>query len=505
MKKYLSFIMLMVCAGISAQGINDVLRYGQEGTQGTARYQAMAGAFGALGGDMSALNSNPAGSAVFNNSLMTLTGTYYHRDNEAAYFDRVSGTDLNTTDLNQFGGVFVFKNTDSDSGWKKVSLALNYDMARNFDNQVYVSGNSSQGIDNYFSNFAQGVPLDVILPFEGEFLEEAYQAIGNTPTGFVDQQAFLGYHSGILVADDEDDLNNTAYSSIADYGTVNQDYVRNTSGFNSKFVFNLGTQYGDNLYFGASANFHSVLYEELTTLDERGFSTNSDIQFINFDNLVRTEGWGFSYSLGAILKLNENMRLGGSYQSKTWYKLRDDLSQRINTDSPLVDPDIDFINLNLVTVFDEYTIEIPEKFTGSAAIIFGKDGLLSFDYTYQDMSQAELLPNRDPDFASENAFISRTLRPVSTFRAGGEFRIDRLSLRAGYRLEQSPYEDPDLASDLTGYSGGLGYSFGNTRLDLAVTRTDQEVSEQLYSTGLPTPARIDRINTNIVLGVTLNL
>ncbi|MEO1010623.1 MAG: outer membrane protein transport protein [Bacteroidota bacterium] len=501
MKNYLSFIMVMLCAILSAQNINDVLRYGGESLQGTARYQAMGGAFGALGGDLSGLNSNPAGSAVFNNSLMTITGTYFHRENESAYFDRSIISDMNTTDMNQFGSVFVFKNTDTDSSWKKVSIALNYDLARNFDNQVFVAGNSNQGIDNYFRNFAQGVPFGALLVQDGEFLEEAYLDIG-AAQGFGDQQAFLGYYGGVIDPLDDTDNNNTDYVSNADYTTVNQEYVRNTSGFNSKFTFNLGTQYDENLYFGASANFHSILYEELTTLDERGFRETSDIQFINFDNLLRTEGWGFSYSLGAILKLNENVRLGGSYQSKTWYRLTDNLSQRI--DSDLADQDIGFINFNVVNVFEEYTVEIPEKFTGSAAIIFGKDGLLSFDYTYQDMSQAELLPNRDPAFSSENAFISQTLRPVSTFRAGGEFRIDRLSLRGGYRLEQSPYEDPDIASDLIGYSAGLGYSFGSTRLDLTVNRTEQEVNQQLFSTGLPTPALINRINTNVTLGLTLN-
>ena len=124
MKKYLTFIMGMVCTVLSAQTINDVLRYGQENIQGTARYQAMSGAFGALGGDLSALSSNPAGSAVFNNSLMTVTGTYFHRENEAGYFNRTAITDFDTTDMNQFGGVFVFKNTDTDSSWKRYPWPL---------------------------------------------------------------------------------------------------------------------------------------------------------------------------------------------------------------------------------------------------------------------------------------------------------------------------------------------------------------------------------------------
>ena len=69
MKRISTFILLMVCSLASAQTINEVLRYSLEEVQGTARYQAMGGAFGALGGEISALGINPAGSAVFNNGL----------------------------------------------------------------------------------------------------------------------------------------------------------------------------------------------------------------------------------------------------------------------------------------------------------------------------------------------------------------------------------------------------------------------------------------------------
>ena len=78
---------------------------------GTARFQALSGAFGALGGDLSALNVNPAGSAVFKNSLLTVSGTNYNQNNDATYFNRLNSRDLNSVELNQVGGVFVFDGT----------------------------------------------------------------------------------------------------------------------------------------------------------------------------------------------------------------------------------------------------------------------------------------------------------------------------------------------------------------------------------------------------------
>jgi long-subunit fatty acid transport protein len=219
--------------------------------------------------------------------------------------------------------------------------------------------------------------------------------------------------------------------------------------------------------------------------------------------LLRTEGNGFSFSLGAIAKLNDNIRVGGSYQSPTWYRLTDDISQRINTDSPVGNPNLGLIDFNLISLFPEYTIKTPSKLTGSAAIVFGKDGLLSFDYGYQDMSQTELKPTSDAAFAAENELISEQLAVVNSYRIGGEYRINQVSLRAGYRFEESPYEDSTIIGDLTGYSGGIGYSFGANRIDLAYNRTEQDTNELFFDSGASNAAMVNRINTNISLGYTM--
>ena len=501
MKRNYTFILLLVCAFASAQNINDVLRLSGEGSYGTARFQGLNGAFGALGGDMSSLNINPAGSAVFNNSLLSLTGSNYNIKNDSRYFNGSRSTSLNSLDLNQVGGVFVFKSTNSNSPWRKLALAFNYDLVKNFDDDLLVSGNSDQGIDNYFLDLANGVPFGPLLIQDGEYIEEAYLDIGST-LGFVDQQAFLGYYGGIIDPVDFSDDNNTDYISNAKYGTVNQDYSQITTGYNSKFTANLASQYGDNLYLGASLNIHSVFLDKLTQLSERGFDTDSEIQTITFDNLLRTQGNGFSFSLGAIGKLNENFRIGGSYQSPTWYNLSDETSQKIYSD--LADSDISFINFNIINIYEDYTIKIPGKLTGSLAMIFGKNGLLSFDYSYQDMSKAELRPGSDPSFASENDFISDKLSTVSTFRLGGEYRIEALSLRAGYRFEQSPYANGGTIGDLNGYSGGIGYNFGGSRLDLSYNYSAQDINKQLFDVGLPTPAIITNKNSVVSLGYTLN-
>lgn len=501
MKKYVIFIMTFACAIASAQNINDVLRLSTENTQGTARFQAMSGAFGALGGDMSSLNINPAGSAVFNNSQFTISGTNYNVKNTTSANNALGFKNSeNNLEFNQIGGVFVFNNGNSISDWKKVSLGLNFDKVQSFDNYISSSYTTGLGVDNYFLSYAQGAPLGPLLLQNGELIENAYLDIGSS-LGFGDQQAFLGIFGGVIDAVDPNDNNNTDYVRIAKYTTVNQDYKKVTSGYNDKYTLNLASQYQDNLYLGASLNFHSILYDQLTEITEDGYAADSEVQFTTFDNLLRTQGNAFSFSLGAIAKLNNSVRIGGSYQSPTWYRLSDEFSQQIN--STLADVDINYINFNIVNLYEKYTIKTPSKLTGSLALVFGTQGLLSLDYGYQDMSQAELRPDTDPNFSSENAYISDQLRAVSSLRLGGEYRVKQISFRAGYRYEQSPYSDNTIG-DLNGYSAGIGYNFGPSKLDFAINRYSQERNDRILITDPSPSLYIDSNNTNATLSYTVN-
>ena len=74
MKKIFLTVTAIFAVGVLfAQNINDALRYSTTNTTGTARFSALGGAFGALGGDLSALNINPASGAVFTRNTTSFT------------------------------------------------------------------------------------------------------------------------------------------------------------------------------------------------------------------------------------------------------------------------------------------------------------------------------------------------------------------------------------------------------------------------------------------------
>ena len=352
---YITILTVLICAITTAQNIDEVLRFSSENLQGTARFQGMGGAFCALGGDLSALNVNPAGSAIFNNNLFTFSGTNYKSNKDALYFNITKNTVSNSLKINQMGGVFIYNNTNNSTDWKKFVLAFNYDVVQNFDNKFLASGRGNEGIDKYFLSFIKDIPLGEITRKEDEYIEEAYLDIG-ADSGYVHQQAFLGYYGGILDPVAKTD-GNIKYISNAKYHLVDQDFLQTTSGHNSKFTVNLASQYQRDIYIGASLNFYTIIYDKKAKFTETGYDLNSKIQRSTFDNLLHTEGNGFSFDLGIIAKLNKDVRVGGSYRSPVWYGLKDETAQRINSDR--ADDDINDINFNIVNIYEKYTVKNP--------------------------------------------------------------------------------------------------------------------------------------------------
>ena len=502
MKRILSFI-LAGCAlpALQAQDISDVTALGDADLVGTARYRAMSGAFGALGGDLSALNVNPAASAVFNYSTFTFTGAGYYQKNTAFFGNQAaSQSDINY-EINQAGGVLVFKN-NNESGFRKIALAFNYDIQNNFDNEIFIAGRGNQSIADYFIANANGFSEDDLSVLSGESIADAYINIGNS-LGFAAQQGFLGYQAFVI---DPAGNNSDTYISNAtlNNGVQQEQYIR-TRGADSKFTMNLSGQYGENLYMGIGLNLHAVNRRRVSIFDEFNYDPDSFLQYTQFENELYTFGSGFSANAGFIAKVGDAFRVGASYQTPTWYELADELWQGINTD--LLNEDSGTLELievypDVIYRFPDYTVRIPSKLMASGALVLGKNGLISAEYSYQDMSNARLQPTSDPYFSQQNAIISQELKAVSTFRLGAEMRAGRWSFRGGYRFEESPYRNTNTLGDLTGYSLGLGIDFGSSILDFAWSGSQRDNNTSLFSE-LNSAALIDEERSDWILSYTV--
>ncbi|WP_396600322.1 OmpP1/FadL family transporter [Algibacter sp. R77976] len=500
MKKLnLLFIGLLSMSTIYAQDISDALRYSQSEIQGTARYRALSGAFGALGGDMSAVSANPAGSAVFSRSHASFTGSNVDLENNTNYFNGSTNSNTSNFDINQGGAVFVFANTNPKTPWKKFTLGIAYDRTANHNDVWNAVGTNTnnQSIDLYFLNYADGVRLGDIYLLDGEFIEDAYSDIGNA-FGFGHQQAFLGYQAYVLEPDADDDENTTYFSNLVD-GSFDHDYLYTSTGYNGKISFNLAAQYEDNLYLGINLNSHFIDYQRTSSLQEDN-ANGGTISFIDFDNNLSTTGNGFSFQLGGIMKLSPELRLGVTYDSPTWYNIEEETTQYINSNQ--ADSDISYIE-SIVNIYPRYKLQTPAKITGSLAYIFARQGLISFDYSKKNYGNTKFTP--EADFTDVNTGISDVLTDASTYRFGAEYKHEQFSFRGGYRFEESPYLDGITVGDLTGYSLGLGYNFGNTKLDVTYDKWERTDETPLYNVGLTDSATLNRENSNITLSLSFNI
>lgn len=504
MKRIVFLLVSMAVMSYShAQGISDGLLYSNEDvTNGTARFQALSGAFGALGGDYSAVSLNPAGSVVFSKSGISATLLVNDRDNRANYFGTTTESIGTNADIGQLAGVLVFNNPSEEAIFKKFAITLLYENSQNFDDDLFIAGNSNASIADFFLTQAQGIPLDLLELRDGETISDLYSFLGESE-GVGAQNAFLGYQAFIFDPLNDNPSNTQYVSNVAD-GTFAQEYSYTTRGDNSKYTANFATQIKDHWHIGVNVNSHLISYDRSTFLFERN-TNGGAVNQIGFENNLSVRGSGFSAQIGAIFKW-DGLRIGASLQSPTWYEISEETTQSLQSRREENGQNIvETIAPNIINIFPDYSLRTPGKATASIAYIFGKSGLLSFDYSYKDYSQIEFdsdidgFENTNNAFSDLNNSIENTLTGVSTYRLGGEYRISLLTLRGGLRYSDSPYENEAFAGDLKGFSAGLGYNFGSYNFDISYSRAEQERAQRLNTIGFNNAAAVNTTYSNFVL------
>ncbi|ESU22370.1 hypothetical protein FEDK69T_23550 [Flavobacterium enshiense DK69] len=510
MKKYLLNTVLFLSALIAnAQEPTPLtaLRYAMDNTQGSARFRGMSGAFGAVGGDLSSINVNPAGSALLNSNTSSLTMSVYNNSNKSNYYGGMAKDNTTTFNFNEMGAAFVFYNTKPNADWKRFTFAINYETTNDFDNDIYTQGvNPNRSIDEYFTSFANGfgglggIKLGVLD-------DGSYENYTSLP--FADQQAWLGYWS-FMFDPVTPDPNNTVYTSNVPRNTsYYQTNMVNSSGYNGKLSFNFATDYKDILYLGLNLNSHFTNYFQYSSLYESNSGPNNltgnTLHSVVFNNHMHTYGSGFSLSVGAIAKLSKEFRVGFAYESPTWYNLTDELSQDIS--SRYSDPNNLASSASkyppVINIYPSYKLNTPQKFNVSGTFLFGKKGLISVDYTYKDYSTTKYKPENEIFYSSVNSLMNSSLRAASEVRAGFEHRMKQVSLRGGYRFEQSPYDNGKTIGDLHGFSTGIGYDFGFSRLDFAYAYSQRDMQVYLLSS-FTDAATVTTKTNNFFLTYTFN-
>ena len=434
MKKVTLFVLF--CA-ISLPNFSQSLGYedlailfSKDNNAGTARYTAMSGAFGALGGDISAIKINPASGAIFKSSLFTASFDSRSTEIMTNYYGNSSTTQEDYFNFSQAGAVFVY-NSYSNSDWSKFAFSINYSSRNNFDTNFIASGNSG------FATFVE-FPLDT----------------GNPKIQYTnsDSQQFSTTYNGEI----------------------------------EEYNFAISGVYQNDLYLGAAINTYDLKFSQQSFLKEQNNDGSGNLLNAKFYQENNTLGTGFSISAGAIYKASKNLRLGFTYQTPIWFTEINEETNILNNDGFLGDTEIIASN-NSSTIYDNtsgnnfpvqafsYKLKTPAKTTASIAYIFGKNGLISADYTISNYKKLKL---SNGDFTAENQFFNNNLRNTYTLNVGAEWRFKSLSVRGGYHYSQSPDANAIESDNIKGYSYGAGYNFGNIKLDFAF---QDKTNTQLYN------------------------
>ena len=494
-------ILLLLCSTSSswAQGINQALRYSMNETNGSARFRAMAGAFGALGGDMSALNSNPAGSAVFSNNQFSASLSNRNTKNTSNYMGRSTTENDISFDLNQAGAAFIFHASNPNDNWKKLAFCVAYENDVNFDTSMYAVGTNQNSIANYFLYYANPNPNQGGI-FLSTLLNNYYEDLN-----YADQQAYLGYFANVITNDTSNPNNDTYVTNFNPAENYYQENYVLSTGYNGKMMFNGGFQYKDNWYFGVNLNLHFTDYTKSSVFYEENDADPALIKKIQFENNIHTYGNGFSFQVGAIHKFNTSFRAGLSYKSPTWLTLNDEVNQRLYSKNftPNYNPNNASTTSNIIMLYSPYQLRTPHEITGSLAYVFGKKGLISLDYLLKDYSNSRFEPKNE--FSNANATIQRSLRNTAELRIGAEYRIKQWSVRAGYRNEQSPYQNKYTIGGLQAYSGGFGFNFGATRLDMSYDLAKRNSQRSFFTNGFTDGAAVKTTLSSITTTLTFEL
>ncbi len=449
MKKLYFVAMLCVAYISNAQTLsyNDIgVLFSKESINGTARYNAMSGAFGALGGDLSSIETNPAGAAVFLKSEFAVSLNIRNDKTTSSFYGTSELLENDYSNLSQAGGVFVF-NTRSNSDWSNFALGFNYSISNDFEGLWLAKG------DNSFA------PISDI------------------------------------------------YDPTVVYENSDGQYFENfTDGRNNKYAFTIASQYNDNLYVGASINTYDLEYYQSTLIEEYNNDGNGNTFDVSQIQELLTYGDGYSFNIGFISKPTNNIRFGLAYQSPVWYTLAEEF---VEYDVNIFENDFNITNdyssedtFSGLNGFD-YKLRTPSKVTGSFAYIFDKQGLISVDYIYKNYSNIEI---NSPGFSDENLAFNTDLESTGQLRIGTEWRFDEISIRGGYHVEKNPYKNALDSENKEGFSFGAGYKFNKGKLDFSYQKSTNTASYDFYpQNNQINPVELDFGTSKFTATLVLNL
>lgn len=323
-KVFLLPIFIFGCSGmVFSQTIYEAANLLDNDLNGTARYVGMGGAMNALGGDISVISSNPAGIGIYrSNDIVFSMGT-----NTAV--SSMTGNKSKNTMFSFDNAGFVYA---MDFGKKNpvrfVNLAFNYKKRKNFNNTYFGQWGDGNSQTQLIADMAtNGVNYSGFPGYEPKQFEASNAYVENNPyVGWLPIMAYNSYLINPIV--DKNGNFDGYWSGFENLNSVDHYYENRESGWINDYDFNISFNVNDNVYLGATLTAVDVKYNKTSLYKEDFYDTTDASQTIydggyDISNYFATSGSGLGFSLGAIVRLPSNVRLGLSFATPTIYWLTD--------------------------------------------------------------------------------------------------------------------------------------------------------------------------------------
>jgi hypothetical protein len=468
----------------TAQNELDALRYSQLNVTGTARYTALGGAFGALGGDMTTLSVNPAGIGVFAKTEASLTIGLLSTSSDATYLGTTASDSRLNFNFGNAGFVARFnrrKGEEKQWALKAFHLGLVYNRMASFNSRTSVVGvnRSSSSIDQHVNALNAFSGVDVNSPYNVEQFGFGtgllYDAYLFDPVYDADTN-FIGFQRAVL----------------PHYGQT-ESVTEVTHGSMGELALSFGGNFGNALYFGLTVGIPTVSYE----VDRRYNERDSQDTIPDFNSFTRRDnlsvsGNGFNVKFGLIYRPVQWLRIGAAVHTPTFFELDETYSSAVTSDVFGTQ-----YNVNSPEGVFDYSLETPFRAFGSLGFVVAKVGLISADYEFVDYRMARMRSSVY-SFDAENTRVQNRLNWAGNIRVGTEWRLDRWSLRAGFAINGNPFTG-GYSLDDTRWSLGTGVRLGRWNVDLTYMLHRFAGSYEMYSTELTPLASLAVLNHNVML------
>ena len=476
-KTILTSAAIVLACQLYAQDAYDALTYSQTYQQGTSRSTAMGGAFGALGGDLSSININPAGVGIYKRGEFSLTPLVSASTTNNTLNGRETTDDKYSFKLGNIG--FASSNISQGEGFNGVAWAITFNRLQDFNFNNRMIGTGTNSLTDIWLDEAKGSTTDEIK------FNYPYSSGMGYSVWLIDPIQYQNDNGDIEYTTDYTSPYKSTWSDLNStdtYGQLINRTVRSKGGINC-WDFALGTSFYNKIFIGGSIGIQTLRQKTTNIYSEDDNNNLIELRSFDMTEKIKTTGTGVNFKIGAIAQPIEYIRLGAAIHSPTFYtltrKYEVSIDSYFDNDIPDAGQSHFYFPDNGNNYGDnkndyEFLMRTPFKAVLSAAGIFKKYGLISVDYEYVDYTKMHYNLTDDAidtyDWTPyENDAIKNIYHATRNWRFGAEGRLGAASIRVGYAIYENPYHpDQNMGSKIERQiiSGGLGYRTNDFYIDL---------------------------------------